>query len=393
MEEGSSTGRDNRAALRVQRKTRGRQRAESDAGEHVSHPSRGATLTPTAGATPTARERFIAAAAVNVTVLVLGVDDVDGVLQMFALPRKARTLGTWRHASPQNETGWGMRVPPRWSAIMRPTIALISCGVKHLRELGAALLALTTHASGADIFLFADEHGRQAVQSCLEHFNRVCSISVLPIAEQLQLEADDGRFACASGKLLLQAAPALAGRQFILVMDVDTIALEDINALWVPWTTEMHRTGSLWAMVAEAAPSDFARHAVPSAILNAPMAMGADRTRYFNTGVMLIHARELERRHLMHDTISMLVAEASQTVEARPSSAQQPGRNLSRFSDYGPFTEQTLLSAWLSSHPRLVTPLPCARARLLALLCECARLRPLAAPSLLEVPLASLKCP
>lgn len=159
-----------------------------------------------------------------------------------------------------------------------PTIALVSCGPKHLKELGTALVSLTVHAPGAHVLLFADEAGRQAVAPCLETFRRQLRLDVHPVASELPALADDGRFHCASAKVLLQAAPALRRTRFVLVMDVDTVALEPLSALWAPWTREMARRRSLWGMALEASAADAGRGSEPL-VRAAPFPAGADRSR------------------------------------------------------------------------------------------------------------------
>lgn len=116
-----------------------------------------------------------------------------------------------------------------------------------------------------------------------------------------------------------------------------------LPSLWAPWTAVMERSGSLWGLVQEYGESAEAKfgHA-----LRDMLPAGVTRSRYYNTGVILIHAQRLRQRGLLHPNqlIGQLSASAS--------------HGKSSYAEFG-LGEQNLLNAWLSDRPELVTSLPC----------------------------------
>ena len=243
----------------------------------------------------------------------------------------------------------------------RPVVALVSCSKKHVSDLGPTLLSLASHApAGTRVVLFADAVGRNAASACASHLFQP---PALPPLELLPIEAlgatlpdydakkgpnpkAQGRFACASAKLMLQGAPALRDEPFVLALDVDTLVNEPLWDLWHRWTASMARQQSpeaLWGLVQESGadePLTFGqelRDVRPAAI---------KREDYFNTGVILIHAAALRRRNLTHPAALL----------AHLSPAALHGR--SKYDDFG-LGEQNLLNAWLQDHPGHTATLPC----------------------------------
>lgn len=241
-------------------------------------------------------------------------------------------------------------------------VALVSCSKKHVSDLGPTLLALATHAPPRTrVLLYADEVGQTAARTCAsELFGTPSSFAAL---ELLPIEAlggplvdydaskganpkAQGRFACASAKLMLQNAPNLRSAPFVLALDADALVNEPLSALWPRWTSAMRESGTLWGLVQESGESGEAPALGFGQELKDVRPSTLKQGEYYNTGVILINAAALRRRNLTHP--SQLLAELS--------AAAKHGR--SKYEDYG-LGEQNLLNAWLQDHPGSVTTLPC----------------------------------
>lgn len=79
---------------------------------------------------------------------------------------------------------------------------------------------------------------------------------------------------------------------------------------------------------------------------------------------MLVNARLLRERNLSHGVLDTLVRQASDAIVGAGAAAGGgasggAARRRYAYADFGPFYEQSLLSAWLAVHPQLVTELPC----------------------------------
>ena len=238
-------------------------------------------------------------------------------------------------------------------------VAIVSCTRKHAFELGPNLLSLSRHCSGCHVHVFTDTPGREALSSCVEHFQK--SLARLELhsiddlgAPMVDYDASLGpsprlqssKFACASAKLMLQGAPAFANVPYLLALDVDTVTNEDLSELW-PWTTRMEQASALWGLVRESgeeAPLTFGNE------LKDVRPPELQVREYYNTGVLLIAASRLRERNLTHP--SQLLAEL-------------PGETR-KYDEFG-LGEQNLLNAWVNSEQqnqasrrrKLVLSLPC----------------------------------
>ena len=246
-------------------------------------------------------------------------------------------------------------------------IAIISCGRKHLDDLGPLLLSLSlAHASTPTVYLFLDAPAREALEPCLSLPASVIStrlrVVVLPIHSSLgstvpEWDASTAdttrkqpRFSCASAKLMLAGAPALRAHRFVIVVDADTLVMEPLDELWADYRARMsqpprgpqHLPRSpqaqrssrepLWALVREWSSSSSPPTSAPSA-----PAAGA-RAAYYNTGVMLLHLDALRARNLT-------------TTDAFLQGLSPEARRGRAFEDFG-LGDQNLLNAWLADTGR-----------------------------------------
>lgn len=234
-----------------------------------------------------------------------------------------------------------------------PVVAIVSCTRKHTYELVPALLSLATHAPRAHVHLFADQPGRDALAGCESHLHSILgSLSVHTIEElgapMLDYDPRLGpspkfqttRFACASAKLMLQAAPALLPHPHVLALDVDTVANEDVGELW-RWTRSLRASPTaLWGLVRESSgdegPLTFGKELKDVRPSHLPA------REYYNTGVVLLYASRLRALNLTHPAALLAQLSAAAT------------RGKGAWSDFG-LGEQNLLNAWLAEHPGRVT--------------------------------------
>lgn len=276
-----------------------------------------------------------------------------------------------------------MPVPPQH-------IAIVSCTRRHIFELGPNLLSLSTHAPNAHVHLFTDVAGRSAISACLPHLRLLLrSLEVHDIEDlggpmidynaSLGIKARlQGKFACASAKLMLQGAPPLRGVPYVLALDVDTVSNEDVHALW-RWTARMDAAGTLWGLVRERSlERSESREAVSEkeamAATLEPRELKDERGRspdegedYFNTGVLLIAAARLRERnithplHLLADVTTRATAGTAADAAADNASARASASangSPRRYEEFG-LGEQNLLNTWVRAHDHSVTPLPC----------------------------------
>ena len=221
--------------------------------------------------------------------------------------------------------------------------------------MGPALLSISTTSPGVRVVVFGDEVGLMAARRCASAF-RFSQFTTLPIdalgGPVLDYNASlgtnpraQGRFTCASAKLMVQGSHALRSEDFILVFDVDIAVNEPLNALW-RLRSQLRERQALWGLVSETGESVAALHE-PT----------ADSGAYYNTGVVLVHAKALRRRNLTHP---------AQLLEQLSTSAR---RGKTHYDEFG-LGEQNLLNAWLSERPELASALPCRWNRRIDRRCE-----------------------
>ena len=221
--------------------------------------------------------------------------------------------------------------------------------------MGPALLSMSTTSPGVRVVVFGDEVGLMAARRCASAF-RFSQFTTLPIdalgGPVLDYNASlgtnpraQGRFTCASAKLMVQGSHALRSEDFILVFDVDIAVNEPLNALW-RLRSQLRERQALWGLVSETGESVAALHEP-----------AADSGAYYNTGVVLVHAKALRRRNLTHP---------AQLLEQLSTSAR---RGKTHYDEFG-LGEQNLLNAWLSERPELASALPCRWNRRIDRRCE-----------------------
>lgn len=260
-------------------------------------------------------------------------------------------------------------------------IAIVSCTRRHGFELGPNLLSLSTHAPHAHVHLFTDAAGRSAISACVPHLRSLLGSLEVHDVEDLGGPMVDynaslgvkarlqGKFACASAKLMLQGAPPLRHVPYVLALDVDTVSNENLHTLW-RWTAQMEAAGTLWGLVRERGGQERpeAGDAEAMAAAAEPAELKDEQSRpktgesedYFNTGVLLIAAARLRERNITHplQLLADLVGTRTSAGTAVGTAAGSAGGMPRRYKEFG-LGEQNLLNTWLRAHALAVTPLPC----------------------------------